>query len=109
MKTFYGFGEKHFCGHFCKQKTDILKEGGSFTRAVGGKGFVIKEFLMRSFQRKSRDVSVMYAVAYHGWEDFKERLGLNSSLKWHSFCIGSATKGNILGVRRSVVKGAENW
>ena len=81
-KTFYGFGEKHFCGHFCKQKTDILKEGGSFTMAVGGKGFAIKEFLVRymdklelgrkdvlfpgSFQRKSRDVSVTYAVAYHG-------------------------------------------
>ena len=71
-KTFYGFGEKHFCGHFCKQKTDILKEGGSFTMAVGGKGFAIKEFLMRSFQRKSRDVSVTYAVAYHGLEDLKE-------------------------------------
>ena len=40
--------------------------------AVGGKGFAIKEFLMRSFQRKSRDVSVTYAVAYHGLEDLKE-------------------------------------
>ena len=46
-----------------------------------------------------------YAVAYHGLEDLKERLGLDSSLKWHSFSIGSSTKGNILGVRRSVVKG----
>ena len=42
-------------------------------------------------------------------EDLKERLGLDSRLKWHSFRIGSATKGNILGVRRSVVKGAGNW
>jgi integrase len=108
-----------------KQKTDILNEGDSFTMAVGGKGFAIKEFLVRymdklelgrkdvlfpgSFQRKSRDVSVTYAVAYHGLEDLKERLGLDSSLKWHSFRIGSATKGNMLGVRRSVVKGAGNW
>ena len=55
-----------------KQKTDILNEGDSFTMAVGGKGFAIKEFLMRSFQRKSRDVSVTYAVAYYGLEDLKE-------------------------------------
>ena len=106
---------------FWIQKTDILNEGDSFTMAVGGKGFTIKEFLVRymsklelgrkgvlfpeSFQRKSRGVSVTYAVAYHGLEDLKERFGLESSLKWHSFRIGSATKGNILGMRRSVVKG----
>ena len=29
------------------QKTDILNEGDSFTMAVGGKGFTIKEFLVR--------------------------------------------------------------
>ena len=74
-----------------KQKTDILNEGDSFTMTVGGKGFAIKEFLVRymsklelgrkdvffpgSFQKKSRDVSVTYAVAYHGLEDLKERLG----------------------------------
>ena len=57
---------------FCKQKTDILKEGGSFTMAVGCKGFAIKEFLMRSFQRKSRDVSVTYGVAHHDLEGLKE-------------------------------------
>jgi hypothetical protein len=34
-----------------------------------------------SFQKKSKDVSVTYAVAYHGLEDLKERLGLDSSLK----------------------------
>ena len=47
-------------------------------------------------------------MAYRGLEDLKERLGLDSSLKWHSFRIGSATKGNILGVRRSVMK-KEGW
>ena len=101
---------------FWNQKTDILNEGDSFTMVVGGKGFTIKEFLVRymsklelgrkgvlfpgSFQRKSRGVSVTYAVAYHGLEDLKERLGLDSSLKWHSFSIGSATKGNILGYEK---------
>jgi hypothetical protein len=48
-------------------------------------------------------------VAYHVLEDLKERLGLDSSLKWHYFRIGSAPKGTFLGVRRSVVKGACNW
>jgi hypothetical protein len=52
---------------------------------------------------------VTYAVAYHGLEYLKERLGLDNSLKWHSFSIGSATKGTSLGVRRTVVKGAGNW
>ena len=107
------------------QKTDIFHEGDSFSMAVGGKSFAIKEFLLKymdklelgkkdvlfpgSFQKRSRDVSVTYAVAYRGLEDLKERLGLDSSLKWHSFRIGSATKGNILGVRRSVMKKAGNW
>ena len=56
-KTFYGFGEKHFCGHFCKQITDILKEGA---------------LSLWQWERKSRDVCRTYAVAYHGLEDLKE-------------------------------------
>ena len=52
---------------------------------------------------------VTYSMMYQALEAAKERLGLEESLTWHSFRIGSATKGTVLGVRRSVVKGAGKW
>jgi hypothetical protein len=91
-----------------RMKDSFIK--GFIKRYMSKLGLGRKDALFpRSFQKGSRNVSVTYAVAYHGLEDLKERLGLDNSLKWHSFCIGSATKGTILGVRRTVVKGAGNW
>ena len=46
---------------------------------------------------------------YQALEGVKVSLCLDKNLTWHSFRIGSATRGNILGVRRSVVKGAGKW
>ena len=54
-------------------------------------------------------VAVSYSILYQSLEDMKTRLGLDETLKWHSFRIGAATRGNGLGVRRTVVKAAGMW
>ena len=92
---------------------------------AGGQGFSIKRFLEMYISRmglQSKDalfplnvgkgakvVAVTYSVMYHALEGAKERLGLEKSLTWHSFRIGSATRGTKLGVRRSVIKVAGKW
>ena len=108
-----------------KSKTDVLNEGASFTMEAGGKRFSIKKFLQRYIRKfgllekdalfpanltKSPKVAaVSYAVMYHSLESMKKELELDTGLMWHSFRIGSATRGTKLGVRRSVIKGAGMW
>ena len=50
-------------------------------------------------------MAVSYAVMYHSLEALKKKLELDDGLPWHSFRIGSATRGAKLGVTRSVIKG----
>ena len=63
----------------------------------------------KSMDRGNRRVATTYGVMYAALEDMKQRLVLDGSLTWHSFRKGSATKGNRLGVRRTVLKGAGKW
>lgn len=108
-----------------KQKNDEFNEGDSFSMVAEGNGFSIKSFLekyMAVMDLKKKDalfpkslrngaklMPATYAVMYQALEGSKERLGLDPNLTWHSFRIGSATRGTMLGVRRSVVKGAGKW
>ena len=108
-----------------KQKTDKLNEGDSFSMVASGNGFSIRRFLEtyisvmglkendflfpKNLKKGARSVAATYAVMYQALEGAKERLGLDKNLTWHSFRIGSATRGTVLGVRRSVVKGAGKW
>ena len=45
-------------------------------------------------------------MMYKGFEDMKARLGLQANLTWR---IGSASRGNKLGVRRTSIKAAGLW
>ena len=108
-----------------KSKTDELNEGASFKMEAAGKKFSIREFLQRyirrfglrgkdglfpaSLTKGSKGKAVSYAAMYNSLEALKKGLGLDPGLTWHSFRIGSATRGTKLGVRRSVVKGAGLW
>ena len=108
-----------------KSKTDELNEGASFKMEAAGKKFSIREFLQHyirrfglrdkdglfpaSLTRGSKGTVVSYAVMYHSLEAMKKELNLDAGLTWHSFRIGSATRGTKLGVRRSVIKGAGLW
>ena len=105
-----------------KSKTDELNEGASFKMEAAGKKFSIREFLQSyirrfglrgkdglfpaSLTKGSKEKAVSYAVMYHSLEALKKDLDLDPGLTWHSFRIGSATRGTKLGVRRSVIKGA---
>ena len=62
-----------------------------------------------SLTKGSKAAAVSYAVMYHSLEAMKKELNLGAGLTWHSFRIGSATRGTKLGVRRSVIKGAGMW
>ena len=53
-------------------------------------------------------MAATYAM-YQAMEGAKERLDLDRNLTWHLFWICSATRWTVLGVRRSVVKGAGKW
>ena len=66
-------------------------------------------FFPKDVDRGNRRVSATYGLMYHALEDLKQRLGLDTSLTCHSSRKGSATKGNKLGVRRTVLKGAGKW
>ena len=108
-----------------RHKTDDLNEGSSFSVVEGGKGFNIKDCLMeymarlglrsgdalfpKSLERGNKKVATTYGIMYQALEDLKQRLCLDGSLTWHSFRKGSATKGNKLGVRRTVLQGAGKW
>jgi hypothetical protein len=63
----------------------------------------------KNLKKGARSVAATYAVMYQASEGAKERLGLDRNLTWHSFRIGSATRGIVLGVRWGVVKGAGKW
>ena len=52
----------------------------------------------RNLGKGPKREAVTYSIMYQ-----------SGSLTWHSFRIGSATRGTSLGVRRSVVKGAGKW
>ena len=108
-----------------RHKTDELNEGSSFSVVEGGRGFNIKECLVeymarmglragdalfpKSLEKGNKKVSTTYGMMYQALEDLKQRLSLDVSLTWHSFRKGSATKGNRLGVRRTVLQGAGKW
>ena len=108
-----------------RHKTDGLNEGSSFSVVEGGRGFNIKECLVeymarlglragdalfpKSLERGNKKVATTYGIMYQALEDLKQRLCLDVSLTWHSFRKGSATKGNRLGVRRTVLQGAGKW
>ena len=103
-----------------KQKTDKLNEGDSFCMVAMGNGFSIRRFLEsyissnnalfpKNVKKGARSVAATYAVMYQALEGAKEKLGLDTNLILHSFRIGSATRGTVLGVRRSVGKGAGKW
>ena len=42
-------------------------------------------------------------------EEMKVKVGLPGNLTWHSWRIGSASRGNQLGVRRTSIKAAGLW
>ena len=108
-----------------RQKTDVMNEGDTFSMVAGGKVFAIRKFLEeyidvmgigrkealfpRNLGKGPKREAVTYSIMYQALEGAKGRLGLEGSLTWHSFRIGSATRGTSLGVRRSVVKGAGKW
>ena len=67
----------------------------------------------KNMRKGANLVAATYAVMYQALEGVKEKLGLEKNLTWHWFCLalgtGSATRGTVLGVTRSVVKGAGQW
>ena len=108
-----------------RQKTDVENEG-SWCSIIGrGRAFDIigfmEEYITRmgltkgqslfpkNLGKGEKKVAVSYSRMYQSLESSKERLGLDASLKWHSWRIGAATRGNMLGVRRTVVKAAGLW
>ena len=50
-----------------------------------------------------KSMAASYAMMYQAPEGAKEKLGLDKNLTWHSFWIGSATRGSVLGVRHNGV------
>ena len=102
-----------------------MNEGVSFSMVASGNEFSIRRFLetyisvmglkgndflfSKNLKKGARSVAATYAVMYQALEGAKERLGLDRNLTWHSFRIGFATRGTVLGVIRSVVKGAGKW
>ena len=108
-----------------RQKTDVENEG-SWCSIVGrGRAFNIMGFMEeyiimmgltkghslfpKKLGKGDKKVAVSYSRLYESLESLKERLGLDASLKWHSWRIGAATIANGLGVRRTVVKAAGLW
>ena len=63
----------------------------------------------KNLKKGAKGRAATYAVMYQALEGAKERLGLDRTLTWHSFRIGSATGGTVFRVRRSVLKGAGKW
>ena len=108
-----------------KNKTDIFNEGSVCTIAEKGRAFDMREFLEaylkrmglkkgccvfpKNLEKGSKAVLVAYPMMYRGFEDIKVRLGLHANLTWHSWRIGSASRGNRLGVRRTSIKAAGLW
>ena len=105
-----------------RHKTDVENEGSQFSMVGRGRAFDIRGFLLeylarmgvsgkqavfpKSLGKGDKRVAVSYSMLYQSLEDMKTRLGLDETLKWHSFRIGAANRGNGLGVRRTVVKAA---
>jgi hypothetical protein len=103
----------------------VRNEEDTFSMVVGGKVFAIKRFLeeyidvmgirgkeallTKNVGKGPKREAVTYSVKYQALEGTKKRLGLEDSLTWHSFRIGSATRGTSFGTRRSIVKGAGKW
>ena len=56
-----------------------------------------------------KGVPITYPTIYKELEDMKSRVGLQGNLTWHSWRVGSATRGNQLGVRRTSIKAAGLW
>ena len=50
-----------------------------------------------------------YPTMYKELEVMKVKVGLQGNLTWHSWRIGSASRGNQLGVRRTSIKAAGLW
>jgi hypothetical protein len=51
----------------------------------------------KNLKKGARSVADTYAMMYQALEGAKERLGWDRNLTWHSFRIGSATRGTVLG------------
>ena len=108
-----------------KQKTDVFNDGDSFKMVAKGGDISLKRFLEsyierlglkkldslfpRKLEGGSRVEAVSYSVMYKELEIAKTTLELDENLTWHSFRIGAATRGNALGIRRTVMKKAGNW
>ena len=50
-----------------------------------------------------------YPIMYKELDEMKVRVGLQGNLTWHSKRIGSASRGNKLGMRRTSIKAAGLW
>ena len=108
-----------------KNKTDRYHEGAVCSITVGGRAFDVKGFLEDYFRRLGlekgfcvvpknlgkgrKEVPTIYPVMYKELEVMKGKVGLQGNLTWHSWRIGSATRGNQLGVRRTSIKAAGLW
>ena len=108
-----------------KNKTDVLNEGSVCSITLGGKAFNVKGFLddyvrrmglemsscvfPKNLGKGGKGVPTTYPAMYRELEDMKSRVGLLGNLTWHSWRVGSATRGNQLGVRRTSIKAAGLW
>ena len=117
--------EEHLEVFIRKHKTDTEGSGEYFTMVRKGKRFHIHDFLREykarlnihgrdalfpaELRKKGKGKSVTYNVMYNSLEAMKARMDLDKSITWHSFRIGSASRGTSLGVSRNVVKRAGLW
>ena len=72
-------------------------------------GLARKQLFPKYEEKGDKGEAVSYQRMYQALEETKMRLGMDSTLIWYSWRIGAATRGNALGVRRTVVKGAGLW
>jgi hypothetical protein len=117
--------EDHLDIYLSRHKTDVEAEGAYFTLVKSGRRFNLDRFLDRYIRvmgisgddalfpielgKGSKRRAVTYNVMYASLVAMKTRLGMDKSLTWHSFRIGAATRGTLLGVRRNVIKRAGLW
>ena len=108
-----------------KNKTDIYNEGSVCSITIGGRAFDVKGFLEEYFRRLGlekgccvfpknvgkggKGMPTTYPTMYKELEVMKVKVGLQGNLTWHSWRIGSASRGNQLGVRRTSIKAAGLW
>ena len=112
-------GDDHLDIYMRRHKTDVEAVGDYFTLAKSGRRFDLDRF-MRSYiivmgvsgsdalfpiemGEGAKKRIVTYNAMYTSLEFRKERLGLEKSLTWHSWRIGAATRGTVVGVRRNII------